>query len=498
MFLIYALILICAWTYYFYKKSFTYWHVKGIPYIKPSIPFGNLEYPWKSIPPIVQYAKYYKIFKDRGEKHGGTYLLTRPAYIPVDPEYVRNILIRDYHYFDSRGIYYNERVQPISSNLFTLDGDKWKSLRQKLSPTFSTGKMKMMFETMMKCTEPLHDRMKRVTANREAIDVKDTLCRFTTDVIGSCAFGIECNSFESLNTEFAKYGNMISDKSISTFIKTMFAFNFQDFSRKIGIVLMKQEASDFFTNLAMDTYNQRVRNNIYRDDFMQFLIELTEKKVNLQENIKVLSMDELVAQIFIFFAAGFDTSSSMLTFCLFELAVNTDLQDRLRKEIRSVLEKYNGEITYESLADMKYMEQVMNETMRKYPLGGFLPRTCTENYKIPGTNTVIDKGTQVFISVLGLHRDPEFYPDPDKFDPERFSNENKGKIVPGTFLPFGDGPRICIGLRFGLMQAKTCLIRLLKDFEFSLNSRTKVPLELTFGFVTNLKESVWLNSRRVK
>jgi len=123
------------------------------------------------------------------------------------------------------------------------------------------------------------------------------------------------------------------------------------------------------------------------------------------------------------------------------------------------------------------MDQVVHETLRKYPPVPFLSRVCTKEYKIPDTEIMLEKGMVVYIPVLGLHRDPDYYPEPDKFDPERFSDKNKKERVPFTYLPFGEGPRICIGLRFGLMQIKIALTVLLAQYKFSLNSKTKIPIE---------------------
>lgn len=85
------------------------------------------------------------------------------------------------------------------------------------------------------------------------------------------------------------------------------------------------------------------------------------------------------------------------------------------------------------------------ETMRKYPPAPVYLRKCTKTYQVPDTNVIIEKGLSVLIPAYGLHRDPEYFPNPEKFDPERFSKENKSKIWDYTYIPFGDGPRICIG-----------------------------------------------------
>lgn len=117
--------------------------------------------------------------------------------------------------------------------------------------------------------------------------------------------------------------------------------------------------------------------------------------------------------------------------------------------------------------------------MRKYAPTAVLSRKVNEDYRIPGTDIVLDKGTAVIIPVHGIHYDPEFYPDPEKFDPDRFSSEEKMKRDPMTFLAFGEGPRTCIGSKFAYMQARIALVTLLSNFEFSIGSKTAVPAEIS-------------------
>lgn len=95
--------------------------------------------------------------------------------------------------------------------------------------------------------------------------------------------------------------------------------------------------------------------------------------------------------------------------------------------------------------DMTYLDQVFSETLRKYPPVPVLTRQCNKEYKVHKTNIIIEKGVDVYISILGIHNDPEFYPNPSIFDPERFSEESKQTRPGFTWLPFGEGPRICIG-----------------------------------------------------
>jgi cytochrome P450 family 6 len=136
-----------------------------------------------------------------------------------------------------------------------------------------------------------------------------------------------------------------------------------------------------------------------------------------------------------------------MTFSTYELALNQDVQDKLRDEINDVLEKYDGEVTYDAIMEMKYLDMVFNESLRKYPVVDSQNRMSTKDFAIPNTKIVIPAGTSVMIPTFALHNDERFWENPDKFDPERFTPENIKQRHPFTFIPFSEGPRICIGLR---------------------------------------------------
>ena len=173
----------------------------------------------------------------------------------------------------------------------------------------------------------------------------------------------------------------------------------------------------------------REESKVERNDFVQLLLDL--KKKGSYDEV------EMASEGFLIYAAGFETSSTLMTFCCYELALNQDIQERLRNELKSRIEENDGQLTYELLFDLKYLDMVLNETLRKYPPIPQVVRKSTAAYKIPGTELVIEKGTSIIVPVLALHRDPVYYPDPEKFDPERFAPENIKKMHQYTFLPFG-------------------------------------------------------------
>ncbi|CAH2007827.1 unnamed protein product [Acanthoscelides obtectus] len=190
-----------------------------------------------------------------------------------------------------------------------------------------------------------------------------------------------------------------------------------------------------------------------------------------------LTIEEAAAQAFIFFLAGFETTSTTISFALFEMAQNQSIQERAREEVTRLFDKHEG-LTYDAVMEMSYVDTILFETMRKYPPAPVFLRKCTKTYKITNTEVHIKEGQSVLIPCYGLHRDPEYFPNPDTFDPERFSAENKSKIWDYTYMPFGDGPRNCIGMRFAMIQAKIALSIILKNLDFTLSKKTKLPLTM--------------------
>lgn len=186
------------------------------------------------------------------------------------------------------------------------------------------------------------------------------------------------------------------------------------------------------------------------------------------ENNKKLTVDQVMAQVFVFFFGGFDTSASVSSYALYELAKNPEIQRKAQIEIDETFKKHNNEWTYDCFQDMKYCSQVFDEALRKYPPVPILFRQSVRDYKIPETDFVLDKNMQVMINLYALHRNPKYFPDPLKFDPDRFALENKDKIVPYSYLPFGDGPRNCIGMRYGQLQSKIGLVSILSKFNLEL------------------------------
>nr|CAD7401799.1 unnamed protein product [Timema poppensis] len=231
------------------------------------------------------------------------------------------------------------------------------------------------------------------------------------------------------------------------------------------------------------------------DDIREALLRDLKQTVEIRQ----MEDDDYAAQAHSFLLAGYHTTANTMGFALFELATHPNLQTRLQKEIISILNKHGGEVTHDSLGEMTYLDMVISETLRKYPILPFLDRRTLRDYKIPGTNIVLEKGTSVFIPLLGLHNDPKYFPSPNEFNPERFTLENRKSIPNYAYMPFGEGPRKCIGMRFGLMKVKTGLVHLLSKFEVRPCQQTMIPLVVDkSGMMMTTEDSMPLTFNRIK
>ncbi|CAG9827993.1 unnamed protein product [Diabrotica balteata] len=511
--LVFLVILIVAGFYLYQKWLYKYWKRRGVYQLEPVFLYGNFKPMTTGNISIAElFTDIYNEIKSNGGQYGGFYQALKPGFMPVNLDIIKGILQKDFSHFMNHGNYTNPEVDPLSNHLFSLESEKWRKMRSKLTPTFTTGKMKMMFPTMVTCTQGLNEILKDHARIQDAVDIKDLIARFTTDIIGSAAFGIDCNSLKDPNSEFRQFGKKVFEITSWRRLKRQMSTNlpkwFLDFIR---LKMIDRELEDFFMGIVKSTVSFREKNNIYRRDFLHLMLQLKNKgKVTEDEDFKpvdkktsenddnFLSFNEVAAQCFVFFLAGFETSSTTISFALLELSRNPEIQEKLREEIRSVLKRHNNEFSYDAIMEMKLLDKVVNETLRMHPPAPALGRVCNADYQVPNTDIVIEKGVRVLIPVIGIHRDPDHYPNPNVFDPERFNEENKAKRHQFAFMPFGEGPRMCIGSRFGLLQSKVGIASIIKDFAVSLHQKTKLPIKYSpKSIISAVEGDVWVTVRLV-
>lgn len=481
--------------YIYCTRNFNFWIKNGIPYVKP-LPFvGNFKDVVLRKVGIGRYVT--ELYHEHKNKpYLGLFAFDRPVLVVFDLDLIKKILVKDSQVFINRTLTVDEGKDPLSyKNIFGLKGQKWRHMRTNLTPTFTSGKMKKMFYLIDNCAKELEHYLDEQTDDGSLVNVNDTMARFTTDVIASCAFGINSNSLKNRDAEFRRYLRDLFKVRGLKAIGSIFAFFAPELMKIFRIQVVDSHVSNFVRDLVWNTVEHREKHGIVRKDFLDNLMELRREGMQVDDlphgNTPTARItepkfridgDDFVAQCFAFLTAGFETSSTTMTLLLYEVALHPDIQQRLRNEITQMLDKHSNEVTYDGTQEMTYLDMVISETLRKYPVVPFLDRVPVNDYVIPdpsGKDTqfvTLRKGTPVYLPVMGIHHDPQYYPEPERFDPERFTEENKKSRPHFTYLPFGEGPRNCIGMRFGLMQIKAGLSHILSQYEVTPCKDTPMPL----------------------
>lgn len=293
--ILFITLLFCV--YFCFKRREKYWTQRGFPSAEFEFPFGSLKGIGTQKSLCLGFDDLYKKFKKNGPALG-LFSFTKPILLVTDPELIKQILITNFENFQDRTIYYNKVDDPISAHLLALQGKEWKERRAMLTPTFTSGKMKIMFEIIdtvgEKFVETVTDALKLSSAN--ILEMHELVSCFTTDSISNVAFGLDSNSLSNPNSSMRKYGKEILEFSPIGFLKLLFTSSFPELSRKIHLTANKRCVIDFFYNTFKANIEHREINNLYRKDFLQLLLDLKRKQS--------LSIAELSAESFIFFLGG--------------------------------------------------------------------------------------------------------------------------------------------------------------------------------------------------
>ncbi|KAH8312624.1 hypothetical protein KR044_011733 [Drosophila immigrans] len=529
IFFILLLLTAVALLYVYLKWNFSFWERKGYPFIQACIPFGVLDSVRRNKRSFGM--AIYDAYKSTTEPFVGVYLTLRPALLVRDAQLAHDVLVKDFASFHDRGIYVDEVHDPMSASIFAMEGSKWRTTRTKLTPSFTSGKLKGMFPTAEACADKLLAHLNKQLPDSTAgeIDMKSLMACYAIDIVASTIFGLEVNSFVDPDNEFQRVSKEVTANTIKNILRGTTSFLYPSVEKLFIRLGWPIDGTERMRELVHRTIAYREENNVVRHDLLQLLLQLrnTGKVSNddsvwsaetTAESLKSMSKDNIAAQLFLFFVAGYETSASAASFTLYELMQNPDVLVKLREDINQALERHNGELTYDCIQDMKYLELCvmgkstnkiylsivcyisifwLTETTRKYPGLPILNRMCTQDYQLPDSKLVVKKGTPILISLLGMHRDEEYFPQPLSYQPERFSDEIRN-YTPAAYMPFGEGPRHCIGNYIYFIYNEMILNNNFY-FKFSLAARMgKMNVKLAVAkILTNFNLETRLEKREI-
>ncbi|XP_014599468.1 PREDICTED: cytochrome P450 9e2-like [Polistes canadensis] len=472
--------------YHYRIRDVSYFKENRLPHDRPLPIFGNLAaFFFRRKPVHLILADMYNKYSQT--KYFGFYDFRSPIIILRDPELINSIAIKNFDNFTDHTSFVIEHEPLLAKNLFQLRGDNWREMRKMLSPTFTSSKMKMMFGLIQECADNFVRHIANKSVNGWTTEMKDIFSNYTNDVVATTAFGIRIDSMKDPNNEFITLVKKVLNFDSILSLKLLLGRNFPWLFKLFRIKLFGDKVHNFFRKVIIDNIKTRQDNGINRPDMIQLMMESRDKMQ--------LTYDDMTSQAFLFFLAGSDATSTFMSFFTYELALNTEVQNKLRDEIDECLKLTNGKPTYDVIMNMKYLDAVINETLRLYPLTVFVDRFCSRSFElppaIPGDKSfTIKPGMSVWFLPYAIHRDPKYYPNPDKFDPNRFID---GNIDPLVYFPFGIGPRICIGNRYALIICKVVFFYFVANCEFKISSKTQIPMKYSKkSMVMTAENGLWL------
>lgn len=503
------------WALYMWRrKKFRYFREMGIPGPEPSLIFGNLL--------EIRRLGATKLFEEWIKKYGnivGFYNGSNPFLLVNDLDLAKKIEIEDFKNFAARGVLIDvEQLPEIREKLLVnAPVDRWREMRAVLSPAFTTKKLSQLSVIMMECIDTLIRLLEKRHVAGKSVEVTLAFRLANLDTMLKAGYGVDLevqNSppggpIEELATSVGRLLQAVPLSGI-TFLANCFPeLRYLWFLLTWVTSRLAIPSIGFCSKLIQPVINQRKSQQMQeRMDVLQLLLnkegtgELfqSEEKVNEFEGRKniALTKEEVVANSALFLLAGLEATPSTISMTLYLLASHPKVQDRLRQEIMAVL-KRDGTLTQKNVLEMTYLSMVLNESMRLYsPITGFITRRAANDYEYKGVK--IPKGLSIMIPISYMHYDPDVWEQPEAFDPERFSPENKAHIDPTSFQPFGKGPRECIGRNFALLQIKLSLCKFLAAFSVSVDTeRHKEPIKMSSSLITSFAPNgVWLKLEKMK
>ncbi|XP_063703756.1 probable cytochrome P450 9f2 [Culicoides brevitarsis] len=446
----------------------------------------------------------------RSHRFFGIYNLSGPIFVIQDPELIKQICVKDFDNFTNHpNVISTVYDELLPNSLSILRDQKWRDMRSTLSPAFTGSKMRMMFDLIRECADDFVTYCKENLDENDLIEinVKDIFSKVTTNIISSTAFGLKVDSVR--DTENPVYYHALRSfdlRSQAAILRTTVIAGFPRIAKWLKMSFVPKDSQEFFKKVVKDTIEHRRKTKETRPDVIQLLMQaqdgtlthdidskedsegfavIEESDVGKTKITKTWNDVEIAAQCFLFFIAGFDTTSTFLTFASYELAVNEDVQEKIFNEIREAKEKLMGRpINYETLQKMEYLDAFVSEVLRVHPPGFITDRVCNSDTEIEdheGRKFIIPKGKMIWVNIYGMHHSHKYFPNPEQFKPERFLGGNKEKIIPNSYIPFGIGPRACIGSRFALMESKIILYSILSEFKFAVCDKSLVPMRYGIG-----------------
>ncbi|XP_055325952.1 probable cytochrome P450 6a13 [Sitodiplosis mosellana] len=470
MFVILFLLGVVTLFYVWLKWHYTFWKRNKVAGPKPTLFVGN-------IGSSLNFSEHWGVITTdwyreyTNEPYIGYYKLFKPAILVRNPDLIKDIMITNFNSFRNNDKALSKKQNPLlATNPEFMQDEEWREGRKMMLKLFTQNKIRSIIPVMDSVGADFVKYIKSFPANTD-LNAKEISVQFTTENVIKCTFSIDPGCFnKEQESEFLKAGKKVYTPSSLVALKFLSLEFMPKWAMDIIPNSFLSASVDRLFRTLVETNKASRSKNSQRQDILQILLKL-QAKHNFDDT-------HLTGHTLSLFVEGRETSSTLLSYAMYELALNTHCQKTALDEITRVLSKYDGQITVEGLREMIYINGILYEAMRMHPPSMVMAKICTQRYTLPRTSAqsepiTIDPGTVVNINIAGIHMDPKYYPNPQEFIPERFNELEQLYRHKGTFLGFGEGPRICLGQRFAITQVKVALVHIIQNFHIKRSPNQK-------------------------
>uniref|UniRef100_A0A2M4ARG5 Putative cytochrome n=1 Tax=Anopheles triannulatus TaxID=58253 RepID=A0A2M4ARG5_9DIPT len=383
---------------------------------------------------------------------------------------------------------YKFLVPWLGDGLLLSSGQKWFNKRKILTPAFHFKILELFVEVFDKQSTVLANRL-RPEATGKLVNIYPYVTLAALDIICETAMGTSVNAQTDVDSTYVKAITELSLVLTGRFVKVWqrvdFLFNLSADKRRQDEII--KVLHDFTTRIIQSRRKELAERGapVGGDDDgadigtkrrMAFLDVLLQSTIDGRP----LTDREIQEEVDTFMFEGHDTTTIAISFTLLLLARHPEVQERLHREIIEIVgNDLQAPVTYRNLQDMKYLEMIIKESLRLYPPVPIIARRFTENVNFDGK--VVPEASNFNIGIMHMHRDPSLFPDPERFDPERFAPDRLlEQTSPYAYVPFSAGPRNCIGQKFAMLELKSTLSKVIRNYKLtSAGPEPKLTMQLT-------------------
>ncbi|XP_075543319.1 cytochrome P450 6B1-like [Dermacentor variabilis] len=491
------------------RRHFSYFEKLGIPGPKPSLIWGNIgEY--QSMPHYKVLEKWFRQYGDVFGYYNGDV----PFVALKDLDFVEYVCVRNFQNFVDRGVIMamDSKHPILGRSIMHESAPRWKSIRNSVAYGFSTTKLKLMMPSIKEKVDTFLKLLDEHADSGEEVNVLSKYEELSMECVTRSLFGLDEHFLGKPDhplivvAKAAFRGLMTGCLHVIAQSTTTFGTLMKPF------YLLAYAAGEFtFQTLSDETgklVNLRRNNPAYRrKDMLQNLLdaEYTDDPTGLSSTAspngnsktRPLTVQEVVVNAATLFVAGFETMASALSYVTFALAKHPKIQAKVRKEAADAISA-SGSLDYEVVTRrLKYLSQVIDEALRRYPPA---PTSITRQAKedFVYKDTKFKAGTCFMIPQYHLHMEPRFWPNPEEFNPERFSPENLSAQKKCAHVPFGIGPRNCVGRRMALLQLKYAVARLVLKYRLELGASQEGTMDIEeYCFLSAPTTGPWIVFHRL-